>query len=183
MDTDRAASRHATPRRLGGLAVVFIAIAGLATLGGCASSPSTTSSNLGEIPRSFGSSPSLSPSPDAAELSRQAEARRLAAARKARIAKAKASASRAAASRAAASRAAASRAAAASAAASSSAAAAQPPAANCTPGYDPCIPPGPDVDCAGGSGNGPRYVDGPVSVTGSDPYGLDADHDGIGCEN
>jgi hypothetical protein len=32
---------------------------------------------------------------------------------------------------------------------------------NCTAGYSPCIPPGSDVDCAGGSGNGPRYVDGP----------------------
>jgi len=63
-------------------------------------------------------------------------------------------------------------------AASSSASAAQ----DCTPGYRPCIPPGPDVDCAGGSGNGPRYVEGPVYVTGSDPYGLDADHDGVGCE-
>jgi len=55
-------------------------------------------------------------------------------------------------------------------------------AQDCTPGYTPCIPPGPDVDCAGGSGNGPRYVDGPVYVTGSDPYGLDADHNGVGCE-
>jgi hypothetical protein len=54
--------------------------------------------------------------------------------------------------------------------------------ANCTPGYSPCIPPGPDVDCAGGSGDGPRYVEGPVRVTGSDPYGLDSDNDGIGCE-
>jgi hypothetical protein len=34
----------------------------------------------------------------------------------------------------------------------------------------------------GGSGNGPKYVEGPVRVTGSDPYRLDADHDGIGCE-
>ena len=49
-------------------------------------------------------------------------------------------------------------------------------------GYSPCIPPGPDVDCAGGSGDGPRYVSGPVRVTGSDPYGLDADNDGWGCE-
>jgi hypothetical protein len=53
---------------------------------------------------------------------------------------------------------------------------------NCTAGYSPCIPPGSDVDCAGGSGNGPRYVDGPVYITGSDPYGLDADGDGVGCE-
>jgi len=55
------------------------------------------------------------------------------------------------------------------------------PAQNCTPGYNPCIPQGSDVDCAGGSGNGPRYV-GRVTVTGSDPYGLDRDGDGIGCD-
>lgn len=54
--------------------------------------------------------------------------------------------------------------------------------AGCTPGYSPCIPPGPDIDCAGGSGNGPRYVTGPVKVTGSDPYDLDANGDGLGCE-
>ena len=52
----------------------------------------------------------------------------------------------------------------------------------CTPGYDPCIPPGPDVDCAGGRGDGPRYIEGPVYVSGSDPYDLDRDRDGIGCE-
>lgn len=56
------------------------------------------------------------------------------------------------------------------------------PAADCTPGYDPCIPPGPDVDCAGGNGDGPRYVQGPVYVTGSDPYRLDGNHDGVACE-
>jgi hypothetical protein len=39
------------------------------------------------------------------------------------------------------------------------------------------------VDCAGGGGNGPRYVTGPVTVSGSDPYDLDRDGDGIGCEN
>jgi hypothetical protein len=49
-------------------------------------------------------------------------------------------------------------------------------------GYDPCIPPGGDVDCAGGSGNGPRYVDGPVYVDGFDPYGLDGDGNGVGCQ-
>jgi endonuclease YncB( thermonuclease family) len=49
-------------------------------------------------------------------------------------------------------------------------------------GYDPCLPPGPDVDCAGGAGNGPRYVHGPVYVTGADPYGLDGDGDGVACE-
>jgi hypothetical protein len=49
-------------------------------------------------------------------------------------------------------------------------------------GYDPCIEPGDDVDCEGGSGDGPRYVAGPVDVSGSDPYGLDTDYDGVGCE-
>jgi hypothetical protein len=52
---------------------------------------------------------------------------------------------------------------------------------NCTSGYSPCITPGPDVDCAGGGGDGPRYVQGPAKVTGSDPYDLDANGDGIGC--
>lgn len=50
-------------------------------------------------------------------------------------------------------------------------------------GYSPCLPPGPVVDCAGDSGNGPRYVEGPVSVSGSDPYGLDSDGDEVGCED
>jgi hypothetical protein len=49
-------------------------------------------------------------------------------------------------------------------------------------GYDPCITPGDDVDCEGGSGDGPRYVNGPVYVSGSDPYGLDSDGDGVACE-
>jgi hypothetical protein len=39
------------------------------------------------------------------------------------------------------------------------------------------------VDCRGGSGDGPRYIDGPVRVTGSDPYGLDSDGNGVGCES
>jgi hypothetical protein len=57
------------------------------------------------------------------------------------------------------------------------------PAQNCNPNYTPCVPNDPvDVDCSGGSGNGPSYVKGPVQVIGSDPYGLDTDHDGIGCE-
>lgn len=53
--------------------------------------------------------------------------------------------------------------------------------ANCTPGYSPCLPPASDYDCIGGSGDGPEYT-GLVRVTGSDPYGLDADNDGYGCE-
>jgi micrococcal nuclease len=56
------------------------------------------------------------------------------------------------------------------------------PRNNCQ-GYSPCLRPGPDVDCAGGSGDGPRYVNGPVSVRGKDPYGLDSDGDGVACES
>ncbi len=55
------------------------------------------------------------------------------------------------------------------------------PLRNCTPGYSPCLPPASDYDCRGGSGNGPKYT-GPVRVTGSDPYHLDRDGDGKGCE-
>ena len=61
----------------------------------------------------------------------------------------------------------------------------QPPVNNegdCTSGYSPCLPLASDYDCAGGSGDGPEYVYGTVSVTGSDPYGLDSDGDGDGCE-
>lgn len=54
-------------------------------------------------------------------------------------------------------------------------------AQDCTPGYDPCLPPAPDYDCRGGSGNGPAYT-GRVYVTGPDIYDLDRDHDGVGCE-
>lgn len=53
----------------------------------------------------------------------------------------------------------------------------------CDPNYSGCVPIASDVDCAGGSGNGPEYVEGPVEVTGSDVYGLDRDNDGIGCED
>lgn len=55
------------------------------------------------------------------------------------------------------------------------------PPANCTPGYSPCLTPASDYDCAGGSGDGPKYT-GYVTVTGSDPYDLDADGDGVACE-
>lgn len=45
----------------------------------------------------------------------------------------------------------------------------------CEPGYNPCVPAyPPDVDCAD--------VDGPITVTGSDPHGLDGEGDGIACE-
>lgn len=48
-------------------------------------------------------------------------------------------------------------------------------ASGCDSNYSPCVPPyPPDVNC--------DEVAGPVTVTGSDPHGLDADGDGIGCE-
>jgi resuscitation-promoting factor RpfB len=55
---------------------------------------------------------------------------------------------------------------------------------DCHPAYKPCVPIDSDVDCAGGSGNGPSYVKGPITVInpGDDPYGLDNDGDGVGCE-
>jgi hypothetical protein len=57
---------------------------------------------------------------------------------------------------------------------------------SCTYGYSPCIPNKPsDVDCYGGSGNGPRYTKPGVVYhvkRGYDRYRLDADHDGLGCE-
>ncbi|HEU4422043.1 MAG TPA: G5 domain-containing protein [Pilimelia sp.] len=57
------------------------------------------------------------------------------------------------------------------------------PQRQCDPNYSgACVPIASDVDCAGGSGNGPAYVAGPVRVIGRDIYGLDNDHDGIGCE-
>lgn len=46
-----------------------------------------------------------------------------------------------------------------------------------------CVPTARDVDCAGGSGNGPEYVSGPVYVVGDDIYDLDHDGDGVACEN
>jgi resuscitation-promoting factor RpfB len=54
---------------------------------------------------------------------------------------------------------------------------------SCDPNYGGgCVPIASDVDCAGGSGNGPAYVQGPVTVIGSDIYDLDRDGDGVGCE-
>ncbi len=58
-----------------------------------------------------------------------------------------------------------------------------PEARKCDPNYSgACVPIASDVDCAGGSGNGPAYVQGPVYVIGTDIYDLDRDGDGIGCE-
>lgn len=53
---------------------------------------------------------------------------------------------------------------------------------NCDPNYSGCVPIASDVDCAGGSGNGPAYVKGPIQVIGRDIYGLDRDGNGTACE-
>ena len=58
-----------------------------------------------------------------------------------------------------------------------------PVASGCDSNYaDACVPVSSDVDCAGGSGNGPAYVSGIVRVVGSDIYGLDRDGNGYGCD-
>ncbi len=51
----------------------------------------------------------------------------------------------------------------------------------CDPNYTGCVPIASDVDCRGGSGNGPSYT-GPVEVIGVDIYDLDRDNDGQACE-
>ena len=58
------------------------------------------------------------------------------------------------------------------------------PSRNCDPSYpDVCLDPNAvDYDCAGGSGNGPRYVEGPIRVRPPDPFDLDREGDGWGCE-
>ena len=64
----------------------------------------------------------------------------------------------------------------------------QPPtparSGNCHPSYvGVCLQMGiGDYDCAGGSGNGPNYVQGPFQVIGYDEFGLDRNGDGVGCE-
>jgi uncharacterized membrane protein YuzA (DUF378 family) len=53
----------------------------------------------------------------------------------------------------------------------------------CDPNYSgACVPIASDVDCGGGSGNGPAYVYGVVNVIGKDIYDLDRNGDGYGCE-
>jgi hypothetical protein len=55
---------------------------------------------------------------------------------------------------------------------------------SCALDYAGCVPVATDVDCAGGGGDGPAYVQGPVQVKvpGVDPYGLDEDNNGVGCD-
>jgi hypothetical protein len=55
----------------------------------------------------------------------------------------------------------------------------------CHVAYADCLVPNtsPDVDCVGGGGDGPEFVTGPVRLVGpDDPYDLDGDGDGVGCE-
>jgi hypothetical protein len=58
------------------------------------------------------------------------------------------------------------------------------PPQTCHPSYEgECLKVGiGDYDCAGGSGNGPNYVEGTVRVVGPDEFDLDRDGDGLGCE-
>jgi hypothetical protein len=64
------------------------------------------------------------------------------------------------------------------------AAAAAPAESNCDPSYEgDCLDPNAsDYDCAGGSGDGPEYADGPIQVVGDDHFDLDRDGDGAACE-
>jgi beta-lactam-binding protein with PASTA domain len=58
------------------------------------------------------------------------------------------------------------------------------PPQSCHPSYEgACLKVGiGDYDCAGGSGNGPNYVQGTVRVVGPDEFDLDCDRAGLGCE-
>jgi hypothetical protein len=57
-----------------------------------------------------------------------------------------------------------------------------PPKRNCDSNYSGCLDPNAsDYDCAGGSGDGPRYT-GEVRVYGDDHFDLDRDGDGIACD-
>ena len=58
-------------------------------------------------------------------------------------------------------------------------------AQDCHPSYQgTCIPTNvPDADCAGGTGNGPHFVqERNIRVVGADPYDLDGDGNGVGCQ-
>ncbi len=58
------------------------------------------------------------------------------------------------------------------------------PVSSCDPNYSgACVPVASDVNCVDGSGNGPAYVQGPVTVIGTDIYKFDSDGNGTGCES
>jgi hypothetical protein len=56
--------------------------------------------------------------------------------------------------------------------------------AGCDPWYEgACVPDNvSDVDCEGGSGNGPAYVKGPFGPVKWDHYDLDRNGNGIACD-
>ena len=60
--------------------------------------------------------------------------------------------------------------------------------AACDPNYrsKTCVPIAADVDCLGGKGDGPEFVQGPFEYEGDDVYDLDVEpdgsKDGIACE-
>ena len=57
-------------------------------------------------------------------------------------------------------------------------------ASSCDPNYSGgCVPIASDVDCGGGSGNGPAYFYGTARVVGSDIYDLDRDGNGVACQS
>jgi endonuclease YncB( thermonuclease family) len=55
----------------------------------------------------------------------------------------------------------------------------------CDPSYPgACLKDGiGDYDCAGGGGDGPNFVEGPIQVRRPDPFRLDSNHNGTGCES
>ena len=57
------------------------------------------------------------------------------------------------------------------------------PEGDCDSNYSPCVPIASDVDCAGGGGDGPEYVSGPVRIVGDDPYRLVRDGDRLACDS
>jgi hypothetical protein len=59
------------------------------------------------------------------------------------------------------------------------------PAQNCDPSYpDMCLDPAvEDYDCTGGQATDPSICEGPICVRPPDPFDLDREGDGWGCEN
>jgi Lamin Tail Domain/Glucodextranase, domain B len=59
-----------------------------------------------------------------------------------------------------------------------------PPPPPCDPNYEgACLDPNAtDYDCAGGEGDGPEYVEGPITIVGEDRFDLGANEDGVACE-
>jgi hypothetical protein len=58
-----------------------------------------------------------------------------------------------------------------------------PTRTGCEPGYSKCLDPtASDYDCIENEGDGPKYVQGPIRVTGSDRFRLDGNNNGVGCE-